>query len=122
MGSDLDDDLINEKEILFFPSGDVSVPQLGLLLVMAHDAKRKDDVRIKCLERERISEYGADVPEYQIKARRESVGELRKLYKELTGDNFNPDMFSDRNKTNHAVIVGIVDTRNGRFNVYDIGS
>ena len=98
----------DEEDVVFYPNGDVSERALEALLHEAHKKGYSDDKRMRCWERVRVSNPGAEIPDYGRRIVKVALGRLKELY----GRPYDPEQVS----SDHFVPVFI----DGEL--YDIGS
>ena len=86
------------RKVLQYPNDDICMGTLDALLARAHERKLQDNQRVKvtvqvrCHATSHANHYCADLggphPSYRFPEENRTVSELKKLYKEMTGESF----------------------------------
>ena len=121
MTNHLDDNPLDNKNILFFPSGDINTNKLEEILFKALNQGLRDEDDVEFLERKRVSECDAMIPTYEIQSGKARIIWLKGLYKEITGRDFNNESLFKYNPL-YGISVFIFNSKTGEAGIYDMGA
>ena len=112
---------VSQDEILFWPcSDDVNLDCLERLLAQAHNKGLSPKDRLEFFRHVRVTEPDAPFPAYDNIRESAPVSKLRRLYNELTGNEFDINDLS--NHVNDAVYAFMINPKTGESFVVDVGS
>lgn len=107
-----------DGDTLFFPNGDVGLSTLESLL--SKHVNSPPNTKVKCFERVRVVD--GDWPEYEERAVKRTVKQLRNLYRREVGKDYDPKFQLINGPTSPHIHAIFFDPRTRQSYIVDIGS